>query len=98
MKTYLTVLFAGAVLASSTFAADTTKPGTHKEECTKGECCRHEHAAAALKETQSNFDAWSRAKWGRNIRAANDRPAVRLAQTTPAGDSRALCDHPKCCD
>ena len=97
MKTYLTVFFAGAVLASSALAADTMKASVHKDECTKRECCRHEGAAAS-KGTQTFFDAWSRAKWGRNIRETNDQPAVRLAQTTQAGDSHAVCEHPKCCD
>jgi hypothetical protein len=97
MKTYLTVLFAGTLLTSVAFAADARKPGAHQEECAKQECCRHEHAAASSG-TQSFFDAWSRAKWGRNIRATNDRPKVQLAQTTPDGDSPTACDHPKCCD
>jgi hypothetical protein len=95
MKTYLTVLFAGAVLTSVGFAADTMKPGAHKEECTKRECCRHEHAAAS-KEAQSYFDAWSRAKWGRNIRAT-ERTAGQLAQASSA-DLPAACDNPKCCE
>ena len=101
MKTYLTVVFAGAVLTSAVFAADTRTPSTHKEACTKQECC-HEHTAAQKQikanadstRTQSHFDAWSRAKWGRNIRTTNDREGVALAQTSPAG----ACDHPKCCD
>ena len=95
MKTYLTVLFAGSVLTSVAFAAD-MKPGAHHQECTKRECCRHEHAAAS-RGAQSYFDAWSRAKWGRNIRATQ-RPEGQVAQASPAGDPPAVCEHPKCCE
>src|SRR5712692_3307872 len=128
MKTYLTVFFAGAVLTSVAFAADSDpfreerfkaktgrytpteearlqafnrKLSVRKEECTNQECCRHEHTASQKQvkaipgETQF-FNAWSRAKWGRNIRRVEDRPQVQLAQATPAGDSSAArCDRPK---
>jgi hypothetical protein len=133
MKTYLTVLFAGAVFASTAFATDgdplreerfkaktgryssteetrrlalAPNSGVRKEECTNHECCRHERTAqnhvkatVATGETQSFFDAWSRAKWGRNIRGTNDGSEVQLVLAVPAGDSHAVaCDHPKCCD
>ena len=133
MKTYLTVFFAGAMLASTAFAVDddpfreerlkaktgrysqaeearrqmlTVKAKARTEECADKKCCRSKHgrpeqqakAIAASIETESFFDKWSRAKWGRNIRR-DGRPEAQLAQARPAAASLcADCDHPKCCD
>jgi hypothetical protein len=72
------------------------KSNATAEKCSDQVCCRHQDGASPKQsEAQSFFDAWSRAKYGRNIREAQDRTEVQLAQSMPAG---AMCGHPKCCD
>jgi hypothetical protein len=66
------------------------------EKCMDQECCRHQDGASQKQtDAQAFFDVWSRAKYGRNIREAQDRTEVQLAHSKAAA---AMCGHPKCCD
>jgi hypothetical protein len=69
------------------------------EKCMDQECCRQQDGASQKQtDAQAFFDAWSRAKYGRNIREAQDRSEVRLASMPAGSSSGAMCGHPKCCD
>jgi hypothetical protein len=75
------------------------KSDVRTEKCMDQECCRHQDGASQKQtDAQAFFDAWSRAKYGRNIREAQDRSEVRLASMPAGSSSGAMCGHPKCCD